>query len=533
MAYLFYRKGLETSTPLYFTENIYIGRSIKNISKDKKKREIIKSKFEICDFRNNIILSENRRVSRFHASIIQMPNNQYGLIDFKSKHLTNIYRSKTIICKPWEIYLLEDIDNFSILDWNFTFIKNELRGEEEDNDETETVTELLDGKEEMLKNELLEMDIVIGSKKMYKVYDTLKKISKSRLNVMILGERGTGKELVAKTIHRWSERHKNNFVVVNTPALTSQNLQSELFGHKKGAFTGAYNNRIGKLQEANDGMIFLDEIGHMDLKSQSMLLNALGKEKRICPLGGNITKEINTIVISATNKNLEEVGFLEDLEDRLSQVKFEIAPLRERKEEIPLLTNFFLKKYLKEYNKRVTLSQSMIELLNDYSWPGNTRELEDTLHSEVAMSDDDKTIFPEDLQDSSKIKKYWKNPKKNNYINISSHENSDQLTKKNLNMIGMFDSLKENKWNLEKTAKKYGVTRKTIYDSLKKYGLKESKTKCKLLKDALGNNIWDIEQILKYSLRKNKMDIELASEALCIESLSPLYHMMEKLVKHL
>jgi len=531
MPYLFYRKGLESSIPFHITDNLYIGRLTNNISKydyNKNKRKIIESKFDIHDFRNNIIL-DNKKISGFHASIIQLPGNQYGLVDFNSKHHTNNNRVQV---KPWEIKLLKDVDHFNILDWNFTFIKNELKGNDyTESDETETFIFDEPGDDEQLKKELLEMGIVIGSEKMYTLYETAKMASRSGLNVMIIGERGTGKELVARAMSQWAEKEK--YFAVNTPTLNPQNLQSELFGHKKGAFTGAIKTRKGKFEEAANGMIFLDEIGDLDGDSQALLLRAVGKDKEISPLGSNTTIPINTIVISATNRDLEKIKFRKDLKDRLTQIILEIPPLRERKEDIKLLVEFFMKRYLSEYKKENTLSQSMIELFYDYDWPGNIRELESVIQNVLALSKkNNTTIFPENLINSMDIKKFWEHSKKNKNANRNLSRPITVVSMKDNKMILLFDALKRHKWNISAASDELKIERTGVYPSLKKvYGLKQPLNKNSSLKSSLKHSGWDIEMAFRYTLKKNNMDVEKSAKELYINNSSPLYELMERIVE--
>jgi DNA-binding NtrC family response regulator len=238
------------------------------------------------------------------------------------------------------------------------------------------------------------------SRNIRRVFRIVEKVAQSNSSVLLTGETGTGKELVAGAIHYNSFRRDNPFVKVNCAALPDQLLESELFGHEKGAFTGADKRRIGRFEQADGGTIFLDEIGDMSLTTQAKLLRVL-QEKEFQRVGGNQTIKVDTRIITATNKDLyheiEQRRFRQDLLYRLNVVTIEIPPLRERKGDILLLTYFFLKKIsgeLKKKNKE--LHPLAIRALVEYSWPGNIRELENTIERAVLMSEED-TIYLEDL----------------------------------------------------------------------------------------------------------------------------------------
>ena len=232
------------------------------------------------------------------------------------------------------------------------------------------------------------------------VFELTGKVAKSNSSILLTGETGTGKELVAGAIHYNSLRPEGAFVKVNCAALPLQLLESELFGHEKGAFTGADKQRIGRFEQANGGSIFLDEIGDMSLATQSKLLRVL-QEKEFQRLGSNRTIKVDVRLISATNKDLmheiEEGRFRADLFYRLNVVNIHIPPLRQRRGDIILLTYFFLKKYCGDLKKKIKeIHPLAIKQLTEYSWPGNIRELENTIERAVLMADRD-IISPEDL----------------------------------------------------------------------------------------------------------------------------------------
>ncbi len=234
---------------------------------------------------------------------------------------------------------------------------------------------------------------IIGkSKPMQELYENIKKVAPTNANVLIEGESGTGKELVAKSIHFNSERKNSAFVAVNCSAFVENLLESELFGHEKGAFTGAANRKKGRFEMADSGTLFLDEIGEMPLNLQVKLLRVL-QERSFERVGGTGTVPVDFRLIAATNKNIEkEVAkgtFREDLYYRLNVFKAVIPPLRERKEDIPLLMNHFIDKYAKENNRAGEIkgvSQQAAKILFAYPWKGNVRELENVIERAVILS---------------------------------------------------------------------------------------------------------------------------------------------------
>ncbi len=223
------------------------------------------------------------------------------------------------------------------------------------------------------------------------VKETIEKIAPYDINVLITGESGTGKEVVAKTIHKLSKRKDKPFVAINCASLPADLLESELFGYKKGAFTGATSDKKGLIEEANGGTLFLDEIGEMPMSLQAKLLRFL-EERKIRPLGSTKEIEVDVRIISATNRNLEEEiekgNFREDLYYRLSTIIIKIPPLRERKEDIPLLAEHFLKEFQEKYGKKFEkISQDFLDFLMKYEFKGNIRELRNLLEKAVILSE--------------------------------------------------------------------------------------------------------------------------------------------------
>src|SRR5437660_5161597 len=234
-------------------------------------------------------------------------------------------------------------------------------------------------------------NILGGSAALHEALDTIRQVAPSSANVLIEGESGTGKELAAHAIHNLSRRNKTKFVTVHCAALSAQLLESELFGHEKGAFTGAHERRIGRFEQANGGTIFLDEIGEIDASTQVKLLRVMSEDRAFERVGGNQTLRADVRLIAATNKNLEtlvrEGKFRDDLFFRLNVVRITMPPLRERKEDIPLLVRGFLRYFCKENNKPLLdLEPDAMDALLTYDWPGNIRELRTAIEHGVVMA---------------------------------------------------------------------------------------------------------------------------------------------------
>lgn len=247
------------------------------------------------------------------------------------------------------------------------------------------------GTENTTENNLQDIDGIVGKSQLLKdVIEKIKIVAPTETSVLILGESGTGKEKVAHSIHDFSNRKSKPIVVVNCAALPHSLIESELFGHEKGSFTGANLQRIGKFEQANDGTIFLDEIGELPLDSQVKLLRVL-QEKEIERLGGNKTIKVNVRIVAATNRSLEkevaEGRFRLDLYYRLNVFPIELPALKDRKEDIELLANYFLNKYASSSRKSVNhICKNALEQLQNYDWPGNIRELEHLIERNVLLA---------------------------------------------------------------------------------------------------------------------------------------------------
>ncbi len=243
-------------------------------------------------------------------------------------------------------------------------------------------------------HEEFNIDNVIGtSEKMRQLFDLVERVSKTNVTVLIEGESGTGKELIAKGIHFSGTRKDGPFIAINCAAIPETLIEAELFGYKKGAFTGAAGESKGKFEEANGGTLFLDEISAMPLQSQTRLLRVL-QEQEVTRLGENTPRKVDVRIIGATNENLPELikenTFREDLYYRLAVVPINIPPLRERRDDIPLLIEHFLKKTAERHGAKVPkLDREASKALFDHAWPGNVRELENTIERMVVLSDGD------------------------------------------------------------------------------------------------------------------------------------------------
>jgi two-component system response regulator AtoC len=303
---------------------------------------------------------------------------------------------------------------------------------------------------------------VIGrTPQMFQVYKTIAKVADTKSTVLLYGERGTGKELIARSIHYNSQRNNRPFIPVDCASLVETLIESELFGHLRGAFTGALSTKKGLLEEADGGTIFLDEVSNLSLSMQTKLLRFL-QEHEIKRVGGTESIRVDVRVIAATNQFLEPVvkdgKFREDLFDRLNVVSITLPPLRERKEDIPLLANHFLQKFSEENHKNIShISPEALEILIQYSWPGNVRELEHTIERAVILSPYP-IILPEDLP--RKIFEKTKGAK------IPFPEES--LPLKEIERRYVLKVLQETNGNKKKAAEILGIDRTTLYRILEK-----------------------------------------------------------------
>lgn len=316
-------------------------------------------------------------------------------------------------------------------------------------------------KEKALKNEINKetSQFIATSPQMMQVLNLVRKVAQTDANILITGEHGTGKELIAREIHRSSKRSGELLVTVDMGAVSETLFESELFGHKKGAFTDAREDRTGKIENAASGTLFLDEIGNLPLQLQSKLLTVL-QSRTVTPVGSNKPVPVDIRLICATNRNPDEMvasgQFREDLLYRINTIHIEIPPLRERKEDITAIANHFVKVYCSKYRKPCTsLSAAALKKLTAYHWPGNVRELQHTLEKAVILSESPELV-PDDF-----------------FFKINATENNDLFegTIEDLEKKMIARGLEKNCGNLTVVAEQLGITRQTLYNKIKKYNL--------------------------------------------------------------
>ncbi len=297
------------------------------------------------------------------------------------------------------------------------------------------------------------------SPEMQRIRSIVERVSVTDANILITGENGTGKEVLAREIHALSSRRNKEMISINMGAIPESLFESELFGHKKGAFTDAHADRIGKMEAANGSTLFMDEIGNMPLHHQAKLLTAL-QNRNITRLGTNEPIDIDIRLITATNRNLSEMAdnndFRQDLLFRINTIHINIPPLRNRKEDIVPLAMMFLKKYSEKYKKEnLSFSKSSEERLTEHRWDGNVRELQHTVEKAVIMCDDD-IVTPEHLGLFLST-------------NVASSNKDITLEEMERNIIA--ETIKSCDGNLTIVAQKLGVTRQTLYNKIKRHNL--------------------------------------------------------------
>jgi Nif-specific regulatory protein len=303
--------------------------------------------------------------------------------------------------------------------------------------------------------------MVGNSPSMARVQQQVEKVAPSRASVLLLGESGTGKTLVARIIHELSTRAKSPFVKINCAALPENLLESELFGHEKGAFTGASKSKAGRIEEAQGGTVFLDEVGELPLSIQAKLLRFL-QEREFERLGSTKTIRVDVRIIAATNRNLEDAVseslFREDLYYRLDVFPIRIPPLRERKQDIPFLVSHFLKKVGSEYGRNMSISSSAVNMLADYDWPGNVREMENLVERLIIMADSD-------VIGCEVLPSYLKKPPEGEKETRSRLEEVERKE--------ILAALERNGWFQTRTAADLGLTLRQMGYRIKKFNLEK------------------------------------------------------------
>jgi DNA-binding NtrC family response regulator len=320
---------------------------------------------------------------------------------------------------------------------------------------------------------------IIGrSPKMSDVYSLIDKVAQTDSTVLIIGESGTGKDLTAKAIHNRSRRKYEKFFAIDVSTLSSTILESELFGHVKGSFTGAYANKEGVFEAANKGTIFLDEIGNLPVETQARLLRIL-QEKEFIPVGSTVVRKVDVRLIFATNQDLKQLvlegRFREDLFYRLNVFPLKLPPLRERREDIPELVMFFLKKYCEKMEREIPNVQiESMEMLVNYHWPGNVRELEHAVErltilvegNEILPSHVSSALFKTEVNISSSVPK---NIYELNSLKKQIRDSSIQEIEK----MFIIEALRRNDWNISQASREVNMQRSNFQALMRKYEIKK------------------------------------------------------------
>ncbi len=320
---------------------------------------------------------------------------------------------------------------------------------------------LLKGQRALISSDLAHPyeDIVGESKEIKTVFKTIEKVAATPAEILILGENGTGKELVARAIHKASDRADQVFISVDLGALSENLFESELFGHKKGSFTDAQSDRIGRFEAANNGTLFLDEIGNLPPSLQAKLLTSI-QNKVFTPIGSNTPIEVDVRIICATNQNIKQMvsegKFRQDLLYRINTVEIQLPPLRNRIQDIPILSDHFLHVFKRKYNKKDThISKASRQKMLGYSWPGNIRELQHALERAVIMCDGS-TIEPLDL---------------GLYSSDQEFQNFESLNLDDLEKWAVETAVQKHKGNISYAAKELGLSRGAMYRRMEKYDI--------------------------------------------------------------
>jgi two-component system nitrogen regulation response regulator NtrX len=314
-----------------------------------------------------------------------------------------------------------------------------------------------------LRTSISEREEIIGeSPKMIALKNEISKASASPSRVIVFGESGTGKELVARALHEASDRKDKNFIEVNCAAIPHELIESELFGHEKGSFTGAFERKKGKFELADEGTLFLDEIGDMSLATQAKVLRVI-ETQEFQRVGGNKKIKVDVRIIAATNKDLNEEikkgTFREDLYFRLNVIPIYLPSLRERKDDIPLLVEYFLKNFAQQYGQKTKkISKTTLQALMEYDWPGNVRELRNTIERFVIMT-------PSDTIDIKNIPSFKES--RMDYYSYKTLRDAREQFEKDF----ILRRLQENNWNISKTAEELDIERSNLHRKIKSLGI--------------------------------------------------------------
>ncbi|MGL4977567.1 MAG: sigma 54-interacting transcriptional regulator [Cetobacterium sp.] len=329
--------------------------------------------------------------------------------------------------------------------------------------------------EEKLSDSEDENEIIGQSTRVKEVKNLIEKVAESDLTVLINGENGVGKELIAKEIFKKSDRRKENYITISCASLPEDLIERELFGYERGAFLGATSSKKGILEEADGGTVFLDEISAMDLKAQSKVLRVIeyGEFRRV---GGNKSRRVDVRFIVSTNRDLKEETekgkFRKDLYHRLTAFPIEVPPLRDRKDDIPMLANYFLNKIVKDLRREIpVISGDAMKYLMEYSYPGNIRELKNMIERMVILCND-RTIDVEDLPLEIKMKSDTVENK--TVIGVGPLKNileQEIYALDEVEKVVIAMALQKTRWNKQETSKLLGIGRTTLYEKIRKYGL--------------------------------------------------------------
>jgi DNA-binding NtrC family response regulator len=388
-------------------------------------------------------LQSLKQILNYDPLTVVVPMTAYGDIDLAVKAMQA--GGTDFIVKPWDpAKLMATIDSAFQLRQS----RVEIRGLRESR--------------RVLDQEInRQFDLLIGSStQLEKLKELTRLAANSEASILITGENGTGKELIAREVHLLSSRSKQSFVGIDIGALNEALFESEMFGHRKGAFTDAYRDHTGRFELASGGTLFLDEIGNLPLHLQAKLLRVI-EEKCVTPVGSARSTPIDTRLISATNRDLQEMIhsnlFREDLYFRLNTIEIPVPPLRERQEDIPLLLDYFLRKYEKKYSRvRKSVSREALDALAGYHWPGNIRELKHMCEKAVILNEAG-ILEAHDFFTPSY-----------SYLPGSAHQ---YKTLADLEREAIRAALKKFQGNISRTAKLLDISRSTLYSKMKKHGL--------------------------------------------------------------
>ncbi|MFH0760208.1 MAG: sigma-54 dependent transcriptional regulator [Bacteroidota bacterium] len=375
-------------------------------------------------------------------SVIMM--TAYGDVELAVKAMKN--GAVDFIIKPW--------DNDKLLATLRTALK--LR-------ESNKEIEKLRNRQDQLTAELDQQysEIIVQCPQMSRVMEIVDKVSKTDVNILITGENGTGKGLIAREIHKRSSRVKEAMITVDMASVPLTLFESEMFGHKRGAFTDAKQDRIGRFETASGGTLFLDEIGNLSMNMQAKILYVL-QERHVIPLGSNRVVPIDIRLICATNRSLDKLVmeglFRQDLLFRINTIQVDLPPLRERGGDIELMANFFLEKYAAKYDRgKLAFAKDSLMAMRSYTWPGNIRELEHSIEKAVILTEGN-TVKPEDLY----LKKIPGQVLSATELDGSYGDFEREIIRK---------ALLRHMGNMTYAARELGISRQTIYNKMKRYGL--------------------------------------------------------------